>query len=80
MCNAVYFFVLARYSAMRALGYFQSRVQQIVEKYGKSAMFWDEFWVRVTRITTRYIRTLHIAHLHCTHGSALACFKGEMLR
>ena len=35
-------------SAMGALGYFQSRVQQIVEKHGKSAMFWDEFWVRAT--------------------------------
>ena len=29
---------------MGALGYFQSRVQQIVNKHGKSAMFWDEFW------------------------------------
>ena len=35
-----------RCSAMEALGYFQSRVQQIVKKHGKSAMFWDEFWVR----------------------------------
>jgi hypothetical protein len=30
---------------MGALGYFQMRVQEIVEKHGKSAMFWDEFWV-----------------------------------
>ena len=36
--------VPVRYSAMGALGYFQSRVQQIVDKHGKSAMFWDEFW------------------------------------
>jgi hypothetical protein len=32
-------------TAMGALGYFQMRVQEIVEKHGKSAMFWDEFWV-----------------------------------
>ncbi len=32
-------------TAMGALGYFQMRVQEIVGKHGKSAMFWDEFWV-----------------------------------
>lgn len=31
-------------TAMGALGYFQTRVQQIVQKHGKAAMFWDEFW------------------------------------
>lgn len=31
-------------TAMATLGYFQSRIQGIVQKHGKRAMFWDEFW------------------------------------
>jgi hexosaminidase len=31
-------------TAMGTLAYFQSKVQAIVQKHGKRAMFWDEFW------------------------------------
>ena len=48
-----------RYSAMEALGYFQSRVQQIVKKHGKSAMFWDEFWVRTILLVQIHGHTTH---------------------
>ena len=28
----------------QALGYFQSRVQAILQTHNKSVLFWDEFW------------------------------------
>eukprot|EP00040_Diaphanoeca_grandis_P029151 m.169924 g.169924 ORF g.169924 m.169924 type:complete len:677 (-) comp31597_c0_seq1:8-2038(-) len=31
-------------TAMGVLGYFQMRIQEIVQKHGRRAMFWDEFW------------------------------------
>lgn len=35
---------LRNLTALGTLGYFQSKIQEIVKRHGKRAMFWDEFW------------------------------------